>query len=840
MSRGIALRISLRELREGARGFGVFLACLALGTASVAAVRSVAAGMETALRLDGRAILGGDIALTSEGQPASAAQVRFLTRNAGPVNLVIETPALARVAGRSAAVSVKAVNPFYPMYGRMTFKDSDKTAQDMILPTIRPDTQTLGDDWGAAVAADLLAALNIKVGDTIAIGNMSFIVRGVIEREPDRAGAETAALAPRVLISSHVFARTGLADAGAQVRYDYRVAAPQVRSLDGLLALVKTIEEAFPEARWKGRTCLNASPLLAERTRQASAALMLAALAALMTGGLGVAGAVRGFLDARRNTIATLRCLGARPALVQRAYMCAVMLMAAWGTGLGLLLGATAGAAASMALGQKFALPSFPLFDVPSLVLAGAFGITAGAAFALWPVARAARLNPRDLFRDAVTPAGTWPGSGAVLGTVILAQVLLLLAVQATGDAVLALAFFALGGVAAGMFALVFLLLRAGLSRVRVPQSPALRLALANLGRRGSGTAGALVALGLGLTVLTAVALVQNNLSRMLAGEQAAGTPSFYFLGIPAHETERFKHFLETFPTAREARIAPAFAGTIAAVNGKRVSGVDAGAGVTWARALPGDSQIIDGAAWNGESREPLASVDEATARALGIRAGDTLSLDMFGGMIEARIANVRRDKAADFALAFPVILSPGLIARAVPEMRASVIVDAAREDALRDKVAEEFPAVAAVRVADALKAARDSVQLAATAVSWSAAAALLSGMLVLAGAVAAGRRRHARDAVVLKALGARASRIRAVFLIEYAALGLAAALPAAMFGAGLARLAVIRVLGAPWTFSPLPVLLVITGGMIAVLLAGHAGTARLLARKAGPYLRNQ
>jgi putative ABC transport system permease protein len=252
----LSLKYARRELRAGLKGFYIFLACLVLGTAAITGVQSLSRGLIDSLHHDGRFILGGDIALRTVYEPATPEQTDFLRRKMKAVlSIVMETRAMARRTDgtRAALIELKAVDPFYPLYGRMEFADGtgkpmpEKVPQDMIFPVAHPLTgEKLVDRPGAAVEKELLSRLDLKVGDEMMLGKTRYLITGVITKEPDRLSGRGFALAPRVMISGYSVEEAGLAAQGAQVYYDHRLLLPLVRTLDDILAVQKQILAAFP------------------------------------------------------------------------------------------------------------------------------------------------------------------------------------------------------------------------------------------------------------------------------------------------------------------------------------------------------------------------------------------------------------------------------------------------------------------------------------------------------------------------------------------------------------------------------------------------------------------
>jgi putative ABC transport system permease protein len=845
-----------RDLRAGLKGFYIFLACLVLGVGTIAGIQSLSRGLVESLHHDGRFILGGDIALRTIYTPAPPEQINFLRHKIGTVSTVIETRAMARGAGseQSTLTELKAVDPFYPLYGELEIVDEkgnkiDEQMQNLILPAVVNGVQ--GNEWGALVEKELLTRLHIHLGDWIEVGQQKFRVNGIIAKEPDRVAAFHFSLAPRLMISGATFDATGLNSVGSQVYYDYKIVAPYVHNLADIKAAEKRIAEQFPHAAWKGRDCFTASPQMEQMVNRLTLFLTLIGLTTLLIGGVGISNAVRSFLESKLANIATLKCLGASDKFVLQVYIIQIFMLATLGIGLGLLVGMLVAKAAGTLLTAKLALTDqvhvYPL----SLLLAAGYGYLTTLCFSLWPVGRAVRVSPTDLFRDLVAPREQRPSMNIILWIVIAAQALALLTIITSSDQRLVI-YFVAGAVAT--FAIFYgyaALMKFSAKRLHIPAAPELRMALANLHRPGNISTSVILSLGLGLTVLVAVALVQFNFMRLITDDIATDAPSFFFLDIQPDQRDAFKVLATAEPSARNLVMMPSFRGRIVEVNGKKAEDslvdkneswvINSDRGFTYTGELPAYSHITAGKWWDKNySGPPIVSIATNVARAFNIGVGDKITLNILGSDITATVANVRDIDWSSFTMNFAITFAPGLLEKAPATYLASVIVDKDHEEDLQEKISHQFPNITSVRVGDALAEAQVFVRAVAQAVSISAGVTLLAGTLVLAGGIAAARRRHLYDAIILKVLGATQRRILKTFLFEYGILGVLTVVIAAGLGTIAAYAVQKFVMDLSWKFD-WPVLSGVTALCLTItLIAGFIGTWRALRQKPAPYLRNQ
>ena len=342
----LALRLARRELRSGLRGFRVFLACLALGVAAVAAVGSTTAAVRGGLAHDARTILGGDVDIHLANRPANADERGFLERQ-GKLSEVVQMRAMARAVGREkrTLIELKAVDGAYPLAGTMRLSPDVPLAQAL---------EKKGQAWGAVAEQGVLDRLGAKVGETLRVGDAELEVRAVIAREPDR-GADAFSLGPRLMIDAAALPQTGLIAPGSIVEYRYRLLLTSSGDLDGFHS---ALTQRFPDAGWRVLDRRNAAPGLTRMLDRVTMYLTLVALTALLIGGVGVANAVRSYLEKRLATIATLKCLGASGGLIFAIYLVQILALALVGT----VVGLAAGAAAPFALAKALtgALP----FDI--------------------------------------------------------------------------------------------------------------------------------------------------------------------------------------------------------------------------------------------------------------------------------------------------------------------------------------------------------------------------------------------------------------------------------------------------------------------------------------------
>jgi len=386
--------------------------------------------------------------------------------------------------------------------------------------------------------------------------------------------------------------------------------------------------------------------------------------------------------------------------------------------------------------------------------------------------------------------------------------------------------------------------------RLPRPRRAGLRLALANLHRPGAPTPAVVLSLGLGLTVLVAIALVEGNLGREMRESLPANAPALYFLDIQPDETDAFDRTVEAQPGFQELRRVPMLRGRITAVNGVPPDQLEippdiawifrGDRGLTWTREPVPDAELTAGSWWPADyDGPPLVSLDAEVGDALGIGPGDRLTINLLGRNVEVEIANLRTIDWQTLGINFVMVFSPGFLEAAPQTQIATVKADPAAETAIERAVTGRFANITAIRVRDALEAVAQVIGHMATAMRLTAVVGLAAGVLVLAGAVAAGHERRVYDAVVLKVLGATRPMLARAFLVEYGLLGLVTAVIAAAVGSLAAYYVLTDLMELGFTFLPGTVAATALLGVLVALALGFWGTWRALSQKSAPLLRN-
>lgn len=849
-SLALALRLARRELRGGLKGFRIFLACLTLGVAAIAAVQSVSSGLMEGLRADGGVLLGGDIAGRSVQTPFNAEQLGWFAERSR-LSQGAELRSMLRRGDeeRSSLVELKAVDGAYPLYGRIGLGAGTPEPERSVDPAGLAETLAKRDGrWGAVIEPTLAERLDLKVGDDLRLGDHAFELRAILLREPDRASSGAFVLGPRMMVAFDSLADSGLVQPGSLIQWTVRAVLPEGGDPK---ALITAAEAQFPDAGWRLRDASRASPQIERFIDRMTLFLTLVGLTALLVGGVGVGNAVSSHLESRARTIATLKCLGAPGALVFQVYLIQILALAL----LGIVLGIVLGALAPLALGELLSgvLPvSLRIGPQPmALTLAAVYGLLTALVFSLWPLGRARDVPAAALFRDLVAPSGRLPRPRYLAAIAVAVVALAAVAILTAQNRFFA-GWFVVGAVVSILvFRLAASAVVALAARLPRPRRPGLRLALANLHRPGNATSTVVLSLGLGLTVLVAIALIEGNFSRRVNETIPRDAPSFFFIDIQPNQLQPLRTVLESTPGTSRFEAVPSLRGRIDTVNGKSAEQalvdpeqrwiLSGDRGITYSAEQPVNSEIVAGKWWPTDRKNgpPLVSIHDSVARAFAIGPGDRLGVNILGRVIEAEVANVREADFATLAINFTVVFAPGLLEGAPQTWIATIRTPADAEAAVQRGVLAQFPNITAIRIRDAVESVNGMLGNIGVAVRVVAAVTLAAGMLVLAGAIVAGHRRRVYDAVIFKVLGASRGELLRGFLLEYGLLGLLTAMIAGILGSLAAWAVLIWIMRWEWTFLPSAVMSTAVIAVLITLAFGFAGTWRALGRPAAPLLRN-
>lgn len=842
---GFVLRMAGREARAAWRRLLLFFLALAVGVGAIVSVRSLLGGVRATLGREARSLLAADVLIQTnralDGPTRAALDRRLADASVRARTQSVSTSTMARPedASRHVArlVELRGVESAFPLYGQVELADGQAFSHALLR------------GHGALAAPELLAQLDLKLGDRVLLGAQAYTLRGVLLKEPGRRPSAFS-LGPRVLVDLDDLRSSGLLAFGSRALYQtlLRVDEPAIEPL------ARDLSREFAAQYVSVHTYRGSSGRVDEGLQRAEGFLSLVGFAILVLGGVGVASVVRVFVQERLKTLAVLKCLGASGAQVLAVDVSQVLLLGLLGSGFGLLLARAALGAVPARLASGLGVAGFPL--TPAAALQGlGVGLAVALLFSLPPLLDARRVKPLLLLRHEEARPARRIDPGKLLAVAVLGAGLVALAAWQAGS-------WRAGALASGGFAAVVALLHlAGRLLVRLTallgrraRFP-LRQALLRLGRPGNQTRPVLLAVGLGSFFILAVSALQSHLLEQLALEQRADAPDLFLIDVQPDQVAAVRAFVER-ATGQEPRLVPVLRARVTGVRGRDVQLESfeqvRGRGslgrefvVTWRDHLEGNERLIAGRFWGAGEALPGAPLEVSIERSLreryGIQLGDRLRFDVLGRTFDARVGSVREVAWSDARSGgFMFVFRPGAL-RGAPETYIGFARgprSAAARARLQADLAAAFSNVSAIDLRDVLATVQALVGQIARAVAAVGGVTLLSGVLILLGAVGVTRQKRRYETAVLRTLGARTRSIVVLLGVEYAVLGALAGTVGALAATAFDAVATRQLLDVPWTPALGTSLAGVALTSLGVGLVGLLASADVVRRKPLGVLR--
>ncbi|NWK96364.1 ABC transporter permease [Sphingobium lactosutens] len=828
-------RIARRDLHLGFRGLRLLFLCLFLGVAALAAIGSLTAAITQELSDRGRVILGGDIEIGMTQREANVGN-KDLFRQLGTLSETIRMRAMAQRIGQgrgdappAVLTELKGVDDLYPLYGALTLRNGAYRPMDA-------DHIVVGEA--------LAERLEVRRGERLRYGEATFTISDIIAEEPDRLG-EGFTLGPVAIVSMDGLRRTGLIQPGSLYSAKYRI---RLHPRFDAATVRNDLEKARARDGWTFKDKDRAAPGANRFIERMGQFLSLIGLAALVIAGIGVSNGVASYLAGKRGGIATLKVLGATSTDIARIYRMQVGAVALLGIAAGLIVGAALPSLVVALAGDVLPVsPGFRLHPIP-LLASAAYGLLIAFLFTFPPLARARTQPAAAIFRGAIeSRSGLDRRSLAAMGGA--GALLITLALGTAREPLFSAA--VLGAVAAVLLLLLALgLLVSRLARrLPRPRRPLLRLALANLHRPGAQTAALIVALGLALTLFVTLAGIETSLNAEIRTVVPQKAPAQIVLDIPAPQQARFRQIVTRQAPEAQLNIVPVLRGTITAYGAQRVADLQQlpeGAwflrgerGVTYSATLPEGSDLVAGKWWAKDYKgPPLVSLDAAAAKTLNIGVGDTLTISILGREIKARIASLRKVNWDTMGFNYVLVFTPATLEAAPHSVAATITMDPRHDSAMTRALLAAFPGVSVIAVGEVIDQVGAILTQMSRAILVAASVAILAGIAVLVGAIAAARQSRSYDSVILKTLGATRAQLLGGQALEYGLLAAILALVALALGSAAAWFVIVEVFDFSWTPDWPIVLATLAGGALLTLGIGLAGSIPLLSVRPARALR--
>jgi len=842
-----AIRFGLLDMRGDWRRFGLIIACLAVGTALIAGVSSVAASMEETLQSNAALIMGGNIELSRADRAATADELEKIGQF-GQVANVIDTNVRAQSNEHDAFADLMSIGIAYPLLGEVYSAE--------LPPGTSPfDFLSYKDGYfGALVDQLMLDQLEAKVGDVVQIGGTPFAVRGVLGGVPD-APVRGFRLGLPAVITTEGFSilsdRTSPLP-GLGTYFRYKVVLAGALDPDAGKAAVET---ALNDPAWTVRTARDGLGPMVRYYDMFMRFLTIVGLASLLIGGVSVWTGMSAYISERAPVIAILRSMGGRQSRVFLHFLVQVATLAAIGVGAGLIVGGSVALIALPIVGRSVGVDLAPVLHAVPLLVATGVGLLTAFAFAYLPLLQAQGVSPVDLFRSKGLgiPPLNWRHvlmSAQLLPLLLSAALFIWLAILMTGDALLVFTFAGVSVVAVVLLRLAVWVLRAVLNALPEAGNRVLRHGLREIAGPGQSTSAVVVAIGLTLTVLAVVLVLQLNLRNEYLGASVFDAPTLVASDLFDDEVAQLQQ-MEADGSGDVTRFTatPMLRGSLVAVNdtpvgqlqprGPEASFLLSGeVPMTYRAQMPGSSRLVQGEWWAPDySGTPKVSLHQSLRGGLGLKIGDKLTFDVFGDQIVAEVANFR-DYSWQGGIDFLTTFAPGALESYPSTLLGAMTAAPGREDAVTRQLATDLPDVRFIAIGETLTLITETLSQLSLAATLVGGLAVANGLLVLLGSLAMGRRRREADAVITKVLGGKAAEILASSAIHYVVLATVAALVASGCGTVIAWLLVQLLLQVEFAVDPTVLLAVNLGAIVITGVLGATTILRGIAPRPALFLR--
>jgi putative ABC transport system permease protein len=838
------LNLALRELRSSWRRLLFFFVCVGVGVGSIVALRSMIQSLNRAVAGEARSLMTADaqVETTHEWTQDALAKINGVAR--APLvearTETVEAPTMLRPAdaAREGAlmVEVKGIERGFPLYGDFRLEDG------------RPFDFSLVEQGGAVVAPQLLERLSLRVGDRVRIGEREFEIRGVTREEPGSAGGFR--LGPRVFVAKVDLESAGLTGFGSRARRKILF-----KTADGRMdELVRGLRAQLGNNVFNVRSYKDSQENLGEQFTRAENYLSLTGLVILVLGGIGVSSVTRVFVEQKKKTIAVLKCVGATGRRLTVAYLAQTLALGAAGS----LLGVALAKVALVFVRARFSesLPPKLSYALQSSAVAQGLvlGLLISLLFSALPLLRIRQIRPNMLLRgiEADTPRRRLDVLRWAVALVVLAGLVFLTSWQAGSLRVGTFFLAGLGATALVLYAAAWLLVFA-VRRARGLGTFPLRQAVNSLHRPGNQTRVIVLAVGLGAFLVMAVQSLQSNLLDEFDVARRGNLPNMYLIDVQKDQVEGVRELVEK-ATGAHADLIPTVRARIVRVNGKEIdldaAGVRAERGrlgreyvVTYRPNLEYNEKIVAGKFWDATpSSEPEVSIEEDLRGAGGIDLGSTITFDIQGRKLTARVTSVRQVDWRNSRTGFLILFRPGALENAPQTFVGAIDGPTAEPERSRFEraIVDRYPNVSVIDVADIVRSVSRILSNITLAVTFIGGFVLLSGVLILVGSIAMTKFQRVYEAAVLKTLGARRRVLLTMMLAEYGLLGLVAGMVGALAANVVAYTIARYVFEIEWSFAPAVNLAGVAATVLLVGAVGVLSSFDVLTRKPLAILRAQ
>ena len=787
-------RMAWRDSRSQRGRLAIFSLAIVSGIAALVAIHSLKASVQTGIETQAKALLGSDLQISSR-RAFPAEEIAKLSPMARSVSRETSFSSMLYFPAADAArlMQIRGIEGGYPFYGKVETTPADAW-------------QRLRSEPGILLEPPMLDQFHAKVGDKVKLGEIELPILGVVNKPAPRA-SRFSGFAPEAYVRYEDLSRTGLLGTASMSTHLLHLELPDATTAG---QAKENIKNDFPDNPWRLETPEDRRENLGDALDNFQQFLGIIALASLVLGAIGVAGAVHAHVVRRVPTIAILRCLGCPRHLACGIYFVQAGVLGFLGALLGAALGITLQTGALLFFRDSLPISVDPSPEWKVVAQTTASGFLVCCGFALMPLLKIRRISPAATLRGGATLEGH--PLRALPVYLLLGGLLVMLALNNDPNWKRALALVGGLGAAFAVLALVARSLMFVTRRVVGPRWPyLLRQGISNLHRPRNQTLLFLLSLGLGTFLLVTILLTGNLINQRLNVTRSAESPNIYLVDVQPDQVDGVKDVLksQSLPVLESAPMVTMRIATVRGVPVRDADGIPRWVARREFRSTYRDflnpTETIVAGEWHktvpADGGPVPLSLEENIAKDMHLDIGDEITLDVQGVTIAAKITSLRKVDWSRFNLNFFMVFPPGVLDDAPGfSVVTTKIPSAAASGELQRALVKEFPNVSAIDLTLILETVRDILAKISSVVSVLAGFTVLAGLPILIGTLLNGRDVRLRESVLLRTLGASARQVRTILVVEYATLGLLSALTGVVLAvAANSGLAILLFKASPW-----------------------------------------
>jgi len=774
ISDSFSLKTAWRDGRSQYKSLLLYSCSIIAGVAALIAILSFRNDVLLTVDEQAKELLGADLEIR-QNEPYGEEISAFIDSVGGVQSTSIEFSSMVVYgeSGETRLSQIRAIDGGFPFYGTLKTEPAEAALQYQ-------------QEGSALVDRPIMNQLGLAVGDSIRVGNETLIISGMILEIPGESAAFSL-IGPRVIIPRSVVEGTSLLERGSRVRYKTYFQFEPERDIEALTSELRPIAR---EHQARIETVESKKNDFSQIVDNLTRFLGMIGFIALLLGGLGVASAIYVYIKRKSNTVATLRCMGASSRQTLSIFAIQVIALGFAGAFAGSILGLVI---------QRY-LPSlfadFLPFEIvqqvsPTALLLGfGIGVVISLGFALLPLLSINKIPPLLTLKNVDFSPLDHLGNRIKFTGIVIAVIVITASLALLVDSWLAAFFFTTG-------IIISILLLLGTANLLTRFLKAMRLrsftyvwrqGVANLFRPNNQTSILVTTLGMGMLLIGIVYLSQDMILERIDFQTGDTQPNLVFFDIQSDQNEDILRIAEVQGAAILQNV-PIVSMRLSHWNGKSIREVREDTTIQvrrWAlsreyrvtyRDQLTDSETILSGEWIGEadgldSVIPI-SIQEGIAEDLNASVGDSLTFDVQGIPVETYIASIRE---VDFQRPEPnfFVLFPAGVLETAPQFYATVLrtTDENASAELQQMVVREHPNISALDIGLVLESVRQFLDKVAMAVQFMALFSIITGLIVLASAIAISRYQRAKESVLLRTIGASRAQVRSIQLLEYLLLG--------------------------------------------------------------------